>query len=101
MKSKLTLLLIVLSGLVFGQQSFTLQQAIDQAIANNVQSKNARLDIEIAKKKIWETTAIGLPNINGDVTYQNFLDIPTQVIPAQAFNPMASPDDFAAVKFGI
>lgn len=94
-------LLVLLSSLLFGQQSFTLQQAIDQAIANNSQSKNANLDVEIAKKKIWETTAIGLPNINGDVTYQNFIDIPTQVIPAQAFNPMASPDDFAAVQFGI
>jgi len=101
MKSKFTLLLLVLSGYVFGQQSFTLQQAIDQAIANNTQSKNARLDVEIAKKKIWETTAIGLPNINGELTYQNFLDIPTQVIPAQAFNPAAPPDEFAAVQFGV
>ena len=53
MKYKLTLLLVLLNGVIFGQQSFTLQQAIDQAIANNTQSKNARLDVEIAKKKIW------------------------------------------------
>jgi outer membrane protein len=51
--------------------SFTLQQAIDHAIQNNYSAINANRDIEAAKQKKWETTTIGLPQINGSVGYQN------------------------------
>lgn len=53
--------------------SFTLQEAIDYALENNRQSKNAGRDIEAAKKQKWETIASGLPQINGSVQYQNFI----------------------------
>lgn len=50
-------------------QVITLQQAQEMAINNNVEVTNAALDIQIAKKKIWETTAIGLPQVTIDGTY--------------------------------
>ncbi len=45
-------------------KSFTLTEAIEYASKNNPTIKNAKIDIEKAKKKIWETTAIGLPQAN-------------------------------------
>jgi len=48
---------------------FSLQQAQDFAIDHFFVSKNAALDIEKAKKQIWETTAIGLPQVSGAVDY--------------------------------
>ncbi len=79
----------------------SLKQAQDFALENNVQVKNAQYDEEIAKKKTWETTTIGLPQINGEASYNNQLDVPTQVIPANAFDPMAPADLFIPVQFGI
>ncbi|MFA6924294.1 MAG: TolC family protein [Bacteroidales bacterium] len=59
--------------------SFTLKQAQDYALQNNPIIKNANLDIESAKKKIWETTAIGLPQINSKLAYSYMLTIPSKV----------------------
>jgi len=50
---------------------FTLQEAIDYALENNRQVKNAVHDIEAAKKQKWETTATGLPQVNGTIDYIN------------------------------
>jgi len=56
--------------------SLSLKQAQDYALKNNVNAKNSALDLEIAKKKIWETTAMGLPQINGQVNYQHLFTVP-------------------------
>jgi outer membrane protein TolC len=53
--------------------SFTLQEAIDYALENNRTANNASRDIDAAKKQKWETIASGLPQINGSISYQNFL----------------------------
>lgn len=53
--------------------SLSLQEAVDYAIKNNTSAKNALLDIDAAIKQKWETTAIGLPQINAKVDYNNWL----------------------------
>jgi outer membrane protein TolC len=58
--------------------SFTLNQAIEHALKNNYAAINAKKDIEAAKEKKWETTASGLPQINGNVSYLNNLDFTEQ-----------------------
>lgn len=55
---------------------FTMQEAVDYAYENNQKVKNAVLDVNIAKKKVWETTAMGLPKVEGAVSYQNTFDTP-------------------------
>lgn len=82
-------------------KSFSLKQAQDYAIEHNYQNQNAIKDIEIAKKKVWETTAIGLPQVNAEGQIQRFIDIPTQVAPANAFNPMAPEGELATFQFGL
>jgi outer membrane protein TolC len=54
----------------------TLDQAINYALENNANIKNAKIDLESAKKKIWETTALGLPQVNASATYTNNLSVP-------------------------
>lgn len=84
-----------------GKYSFSLQQAIDFAMKNRSEVLNANLDEQIAKQKVKETVGIGFPQINANSSVNDFLEIPTTVIPAQAFNPMAPSDEFLAVQFGI
>lgn len=80
--------------------SFSLKEAQEYALKNSYLVKNARADVKIAEKKIFETTTLGLPQINGEVNFQNYIDIPTQVLPANAFNPLANPKDLVPLRFG-
>jgi outer membrane protein len=48
---------------------FSLKEAQDYAIQNFYISKNAKLDIEKAKKVVMETTAIGLPQVNASASW--------------------------------
>jgi outer membrane protein TolC len=56
--------------------ALTLKQAQEYAIKNNANSRNSAIDMEIAKKKIWETTAIGLPQISAQANYQHLFTVP-------------------------
>ena len=78
MKNKLliiTFLLITISFKGYTQQDSTLSLSVNQAqkyaIANNLTLENSSLDIDAAQKKVWETTAIGLPHANGALNYQH------------------------------
>lgn len=93
-------LFLLLVKTSFSQQAFTLKQAQDYALEHNQEVLNADLDLQIAEKKVWETTASGLPQISATGEFQNFIDIPTTVLPANAFNPLASEDELVGVKFG-
>lgn len=72
---------LTVSGQQSEPKSFSLQQAREHAILNSYEVKNALTDREIARKTIWETTAIGLPQISGKINYQNMLDVPTMLLP--------------------
>ena len=91
MKHKISLLILIIFGIthIFAQETvktdsvykFTIVEAQEYAIENNYEIINKRLDIEKAKWQIWETTAMGLPQVNGKVEYQQFPDIATIVMP--------------------
>jgi len=78
--------------------SLSLDQAISHALTNNRSEINASRDIEIAKKKKWETTAMGLPQINGAVNYQDNFKLQTSLLPAEIFG--GPKGQFSEVTFG-
>ena len=98
--SLLLILSLFIANLVFSQEKFSLNQAVDYAVKNTYAIKNAKLDIDAAKKKKWETTTMGLPQINGKVDYQDFIKQPVSLIPAKIFNPNAPDGEFAEISFG-
>jgi outer membrane protein TolC len=83
MKIKSLLIFCFLTtAILFSQEnknSFSLQEAINFALENNKNIKNAELDILAAEQQVWETTAIGLPQINGAVDYQIYLRTPFDI----------------------
>ncbi len=90
MKIKFIIIAFILAGMMptFAQEnpsgplSFSLQEAINYSIENNVNVVNANLDIERAKKEVWKTTAIGLPQATGNLDYQHLPgDLPTLDFP--------------------
>jgi outer membrane protein len=59
-------------------QVFSLLEAQNYAVENFYVSKNAKLDIDKAKKVVMETTSIGLPQVNASVSYTHIPgEIPT------------------------
>ncbi|HRZ75622.1 MAG TPA: TolC family protein [Flavobacterium sp.] len=78
--------------------SFSLQQAIEHAIENNYQSINSGRDIESAQQKRKEATALGLPQVNATVDFQNNFVIQKSVVPAEFFG--GNPGEFVEVAFG-
>ena len=73
--------------------SLSLEEAIDYGLENNYQSQIAGKDVDIALKQKWEIIAQGLPQISGDVDYQNFLKQPVTLLPAAAFDNTQSTID--------
>ena len=52
--------------------SLTLDEAIEFGLENNRSIINADREVEKAQKERWKTIAIGLPQINSEINYQNF-----------------------------
>ena len=86
----------------FGQdtESFSLQAAEEYGVNNNDKMKNVLLDYEVARKRVWETTAIGLPQVSAEGSFQDFIDIPVSVVEANLFNPLAPEGDLLEFQMG-
>ena len=54
----------------------SVKEAQEYALVNNTSAKNATIDQELAKKKIWETLSIGLPQLNAKANYQHLFVVP-------------------------
>ena len=91
---------LILPISIFSQTTFNLNAALKYAVENNNDFKNSKVDLLIADERIRESVSSGLPKINGDLGYQNYIDIPTTVLPANAFNPNAPADQLIGLQFG-
>ena len=103
MTPKILFALSFLLGLqsVFAQtlpDSVSLEEALVFGEQNNRTIQNANLEVQKAYKQKWSTIAIGLPQISANANYQNFIELPTSLIPAQFFG--GNEGDFAEVQFG-
>ncbi len=84
----------------FAQQtdSFTARQAADYALRNSAQVKNALIDIEMQRQTNKEITSGAYPQINGNISLNNYLSLPTSLIPAEFTG--GPPGTFIPLKFG-
>ncbi|MEZ4857577.1 MAG: TolC family protein [Flavobacteriaceae bacterium] len=100
-KTLITLGFLIYTSFTFSQEknySFSLEEAVTFALDSNYTALNARRDIAKAIKKKWETTATGLPQISGNVSYINNLKQPVSLIPSEFFG--GEPGTFSPVVFG-
>ena len=66
-------------------ESLSLSEAIEFGLSNNRSIINADREILKAKKERWKTISIGLPQISSEINYQNFLEMPVSLVPAEFF----------------
>ncbi len=90
-----------LVGMSFAQDDvlrLSMEEAIDYAVKNNYNNLIAAKNIEAAEERKWETTTIGLPQINGKVDYQYWLKQQISLLPAEIFGGQQG--EFAEIAFG-
>jgi outer membrane protein TolC len=80
-KQIVLLMTVFLCGTWFAEaqepQKLTLKEAVNMALLHNTNILNSDLDLKIAQKKVWETMASGLPQINAKGAYSHVFKVPT------------------------
>jgi outer membrane protein len=96
--------IFVLGGSLFAQQqdtssyTFSLKQSVAYALEHSTSVKSAQYDQMQATEKTKEVMGIALPQVSGTFQVQDFLEIPTSLIPAEVFG--GPPGQFIPVQFG-
>ncbi|MGN6639210.1 MAG: TolC family protein [Mucilaginibacter sp.] len=86
----IALLLICTAFMGYAQQAtqpaavhnFSLQDCINYAYEHQDTVKNAALDVKSAEYKVKETTGIGLPQVSGVASFQDYLKTPSILFPS-------------------
>lgn len=98
--------ILAIAGTGHGQMvhSFSMEEAMDYAANHSYAIVQSNVDVAVSQSKVKETTAIGLPQLSAEGTFNNYINIPTQVVPADAFTfpgmPPAEPGAVTELQFG-
>jgi outer membrane protein TolC len=103
MKKNLLLVTVFFASTALAQEqktihAFSLADAVGYAQKNNLQVKNALLDIDIQIQTNKEIASAALPSLNSSLGGTDFLTIPTSLLPGQIFGGAAG--TFIPVQFG-
>ncbi len=103
----LFLVLSTLSSSV-SQTPFTLEEALSYAETHHISVQKSQLDMEDAEYQIKEILARAIPTLSGNVDYQRFIQLPTQILPKGSFyegDPSQgippNPEQDLEVQFGV
>ena len=93
--------LIMLSFTVFAQDNpvleFSLEEAVEHALLYNNTAQNSTSDVRLAQLQKWQTTSTGLPQINANISYNNWIQQQISLIPAEFFG--GNVGEFTEVAF--
>ena len=78
--------------------AFSLKQALDYAQNHQVSILNARIEEDIAQNTVKQTIGIGLPQLSGNANFQDFIVLPTSLLPGDFFG---KPGTQVPVQFGV
>ncbi|MCT4603014.1 MAG: TolC family protein [Marinifilum sp.] len=78
--------------------NFTLTEAQQYALENSYTVKGTDYDLQVAKKRVWEAIADGLPQVDFSMDYNNNLDVAVSLLPAEFFG--GEPGTYTPIKFG-
>ncbi len=78
--------------------AFSIKECVDFAHKNNVQVKNALLNVQIQEQTNRELTSAALPTVSGTIAGTDYLTIPTSLLPGEIFGQPAG--TYIPVQFG-
>jgi outer membrane protein TolC len=93
-------MLLLNSSILRAQQvnQLSAKQAVEYGLKNAVQVKNALLDILVQQQTNKDITAAAYPSIKATGAFNDYLNIPTSLLPGEFFGAPAG--TFIPVKFG-
>ncbi|MCH7398126.1 TolC family protein [Belliella sp. DSM 107340] len=108
----LSLVTFFFNGLVKAQEvvQLTLEESIKYALENNVEAKNAQLEVLISKGVIGENRATGLPQINSTLEFTKNIQAPVLILPGETGEQIPgggggpgtdAPDDITVLPFAV
>ena len=94
-------ILLISSSLIKSQVNYiSVEDAVNYALENSTEVKQAALDVADADGRISEILSTGIPKLSGNVRYQYFPDVPNFLIPAQFADPNAAEGTFISLPAG-
>lgn len=84
----------------WAQSSFSLVDAKMYALENNLSVKNAENDNEYAHQRYIEIRGMGMPQLDFNGSFSNFINLPIQVVDASFINPNAQPGETIEFRAG-
>ncbi len=90
-------LVMIVQSAALSQSTLTLQEATDFALKNAPSVRSANYDAQVAQLQTEELIGIGLPQVSASVQYQNYLDLPTSIVPGDFFG---APGQEIKLQFG-
>lgn len=91
---------LTLSATIVAQPlAVSLEEAIQIAIDSSYATRDAEFNLLKKEREVQEVIAIGLPQVNAQAQFQNFLEIPTQLIPSEQLGQ--DPGEFIEAQFGV
>lgn len=101
---KLIFTLIIFSSswnIVQAQEAWTLEQCIDTALAHNKNLQVNRNSISLSQERVKETKANLIPKIIANADYKYFIELPYQLMPVSALDPLVPEGKFREIQFGV
>ena len=101
MNLKIIVAIFFFQNLIIGQlnpEKLSLEDALIIGLENNTTIRKANKELLKAYKEKWRTISIGLPQIKSTISYQNFIEMPISLVPAEFFG--GNPGEFAEISFG-
>ncbi len=77
---------------------FSIEESINYAAKNNLQVKNALLDLRIQEQTNRGITSAALPSLTGNGSFTDYMKIPTTLLPGEFFG---EPGKYIPVTFGV
>jgi outer membrane protein TolC len=101
MKAHLLIATFLLAGFLPSQAQgplqLNLQQAMDMAAKQSYSVQVNELEAQRSYQRVKEVLSIGMPQVNAQGSLQNYLDVPTQVVP----NFFGGEPELIRVQFGV
>ncbi len=102
-RQTILIILLIISGMITASAQDTLKLSLPDArrlaLDKNTMIRNSRIDLKMAEKKVWETTAIGLPHVDGKAAYSYLPKIPS--LSASFFGGNGGQDSNAVIPLGV
>jgi OMF family outer membrane factor len=100
---KLLLLVFLQFGsiAVWAQPNWSLQKCLDTALILNKQIRIGKNNVSQREELLKEAKAQLLPKINLNADYRYYMDLPTQLLPLNIFNPQVPEGEFKEAQFGV